>query len=109
MAATLRGLELRLLDLLVELEGDRTISSRSEPTPPSLYGRISRVSWGGSESTAPPTRTHRETLDLVSTHMPRVLSELRDLDAELEKIETTLEAMGAPWTPGRTPVWRADQ
>lgn len=109
LTATLRGLELRLLDLKVELEGDDTVAGRSEPTPLSLSERISQVSWGSSESSAPPTRTHRKALDIVSTHMPRVLGELRDLDAELEKIESLLEAMGAPWTPGRTPVWRADQ
>ena len=109
MTAALRKLELRLLDLRIELEGDDTIADRSEPTPPSLRDRISRVNWGGAESSAPPTRTHRETLHLVEDRMPQVLDELRDIDAELRKIEKVLEAMGAPWTPGRIPVWRADQ
>jgi len=108
MVVTLRDLELRLLDQLLVLEGDGTVASRSEPTPPSLSGRIGRVAWGGSESTAEPTRTHRETVKLVSDKLPPVIDELAALDAELEKIETILEAMGAPWTPGRTPVWRAD-
>ena len=27
---------------------------------------------------------------------------------DLEEFEEELEAMGAPWTPGRIPVWRAD-
>ena len=109
VATELRKIELRLLDLLIELEGDDTISNRSEPTPPSLSRRIGRVVWGSWESTAAPTVTHRESYTVVATHFPRVQHGLRDIDADLMEIESLLEAMGAPWTPGRTPVWRADK
>jgi len=109
LAPRLRALEVRLLDLLVELEGDDTVASRSEPTPPSLAGRLNRVVWGSAESTAAPTGTHRESFDVVARHFPRIQRELTDIDVELEEIETLLEAMGAPWTPGRIPVWRADK
>ena len=49
-----RALELRLADLRLELEGDRTIRSRNEPTPPSIRDRINYIIYGSWESTSSP-------------------------------------------------------
>ncbi|MBK6900968.1 MAG: glycosyl hydrolase [bacterium] len=107
--ATLRAIEARLADLRVILQGDDTVASRNEPTPPSLVERIERVAYGSWESSAPPTGTHRETYRTVAERFPQVQSELAAIDADLAGFERMLEAMGAPWTPGRSPVWRADK
>ncbi len=107
--ARLNELETRLKDIAMVLHGDRTISSRSEPTPPSLSSRLSRVAWGGWDTHQGPTGTHRESYRLVAERFPPLLEELRTLvETDLADYENALEAMGAPWTPGRIPVWRAD-
>ena len=55
------------------------------------------------------TGTHRETYRTVAERFPQVQSDLAAIDADLAGFEKMLEAMGAPWTPGRSPVWRADK
>ncbi len=106
--ARLRELQLRLADVRTELTGDETIAKRSEPVPPSLLERIGRLTWTW-DMTAAPTGTQRASYQVVATHFPPVLDKIKEIDAELKAFEQELEAMGAPWTPGRSPVWRADQ
>ncbi len=107
--AKLSAIGTRLADLRVILLGDDTIASRNEPTPPSLSERIERVAYGSWESSAAPTGTHRETYRTVTERFPQMQSDLATIDADLAEFERTLEAMGAPWTPGRSPVWRAEK
>ncbi len=99
-------LENRLRDLLVILAGDRTVSSRSEPTTPSLRGRIGRVLWGGNSSTSAPTATQRRSYELAATQFDPLLAELKTLvEVDIRRLEDRLEQIGAPYTPGRMPRW----
>ncbi len=107
--AKLNELETRLKDIVLVLHGDNTIARRSEPTPPSLSSRLGSVAWGGWDTAQGPTGTHRETYRLVSEQFPPLLKQLRELvETDLVEFENGLEAMGAPWTPGRIPVWKAE-
>lgn len=98
-------LEGRLEDLLVELEGDDTIGSRNEPTPPSLLGRIFQVVYGQWTTSSAPTQTHRRNVEVAAEAFGPVLEGLRGIEAELSALEAEMEAAGAPWTPGRVPTW----
>ena len=101
-----RALDERLKDLRIDLEGDRTISGHSEPTPPSITGRVSRIIWGHWSSTSAPTRTQRDSYTVAADAFAPVLAELRKLvEVDLVALEAELEAAGAPWTPGRVPRW----
>ena len=104
----LRALQLRLADARTALTGDQTVARRSEPVPPSLLERVNRLTWTWS-MTAAPTGTQRESYRLAAEHFPPVLEEIKRIDADLKAFEQDLEAMGAPWTPGRSPVWKADR
>ena len=104
----LRALALRLADARVALTGDVTVARRSEPVPPSLLERVNRLTWTW-DLTAAPTGTQRQSYQVVAARFPGVLREIEDIDADLKAFERELEAMGAPWTPGRSPVWRADK
>ncbi len=98
----------QLADLEIELTGDRTVARRSEPTPPSIASRAGRVT-GHWTTTAPPTGTHRRQYEIASEAFAEVLARMRQLvDVELVGLEREMEAAGAPWTPGRIPVWRSD-
>ncbi|MCZ6834124.1 MAG: glycosyl hydrolase, partial [Acidobacteria bacterium] len=59
MDRRVRALDVRLKDLRVEFRGDSTITSRSEPTAPSLVGRVGRVVSGAWNITSAPTATQR--------------------------------------------------
>ncbi len=101
-----RELELRLADLRVELTGDRTISSRNEPTPPSIRSRIGEIVWEGWGSTSDPTQTHRDNYRIAAEQFEPVLGALtRLVEVDLAQLESDLEEAQAPWTPGRVPRW----
>ncbi len=97
----------QLADLQVIMNGDRTIGSHSEPTTPGLGNRISRVMWGTRSITSAPTQTQRESLKVAAGQFGPLLAELRNLvETDIKSLEDKLEAAGAPYTPGRIPVWR---
>jgi photosystem II stability/assembly factor-like uncharacterized protein len=100
MLAKLNELNGRLVDLRTQLSGDDTIASRSEPTTDSIASRIDRVAEGWSTRMR-PTGTQRQNYELAARLFAGVANGLDGLDGELTQLEAELEAIGAPWTPGR--------
>ena len=97
---------MRLRDLQTKLNGDRTVASRSEPTSPSISGRVQRIVSGQWASTSAPTQTNRDAYRYAAEAFAPLLADLRRLiETDLEKLEREIEAVGAPWTPGRVPRW----
>ncbi len=106
LADRARSIEGSLRDLDVGLRGDRTVSSRNEPTTPSIVRRVGRIIWGQWNSTSPPTQTHLDAYDIASAAFAEVLASLTSLiEDDLAGLEADAEAAGAPWTPGRVPTW----
>ena len=100
-------MEYELQDIRVTLAGDRTVSRRNEPTTPSLRGRVNRVMGGLRRTTCAPTQTQRENLAVAAQQFGPLLAELTELvEVDLVDLETELERLGAPYTPGRIPTWR---
>jgi hypothetical protein len=53
-----------------------------------------------------PTQTHVEDYNIAAAEFAGQLDKLHVLvEVELAKLEKDMEAAGAPWTPGRVPVW----
>src|SRR5262249_3157590 len=101
-----RALVSRLRDLRVELSGDPVVEAVQEPTPPTLLNRIQRVVGNTWSNTLGPTATHRRNYAIASQQLTDVLPKLRVALDDLRKLEDDAEAAGAPWTPGRIPVWK---
>ena len=101
-----RTLTGRLRDLRSELSGDPVIESAQEPTPPTLLNRVQRVVGNTWSTTQAPTATHRRNYEIASQELAAFLPRLQGVLDELRKLETDAEAAGAPWTPGRLPVWK---
>ena len=56
----------------------------------------------GLLTTSAPTQTHREALAIAERDFAGVRTRLREaVDVDLAAIEKQLDALGAPWTPGR--------
>ncbi|MFH1844412.1 MAG: glycosyl hydrolase, partial [bacterium] len=103
------ALDTRLKDLLIELEGDRTVSRREEPTSPSISDRISWIIWSHWEATSNVPPAFERQYEIAAEAFGRLLSDLRQLvQVDLRALEAELDAAGAPWTPGRFPVWERD-
>ncbi len=102
-------IEAGLAEVRVALYGDGTISGRSEPVAPGISGRVGSVLWGTREITSDPTGTHRANLALADQLFRPVLADLRQLvEKDLAGVELRLTQAGAPYTPGRVPVWPVD-
>ncbi len=99
-------IEARLHALRTLLNGDRTVSSRSEPVTLGLAQRVARASWGWDNSSA-PTQSQRQNVEIAREQfLDEVLPELkRILETDLPAFEEKLEKLGAPWTPGRVPEY----
>jgi hypothetical protein len=101
------NIENQLREILRTLNGDSSISKRNENQPPSISSRISRLMYGYMRSTAEPTQTMKDQYRITGEEFEPQLEKLRLLvEKDLKKLELEMEAVGAPWTPGRIPVWK---
>lgn len=109
LSETARDLELRLLDLRVDLEGDRTKGRRNEPVSPSIRDRVQRIIDSHWLTTAEAPKTGMRDYEIASAAFAKTLAALRQITlVELPALEAKLEASGAAWTPGRFPEWKPE-
>lgn len=91
----LRKIEMDLMDLKIQLNGDPSLSSRNYDTPPSLTDRLSNAAWTSFSSTSAPTGTQRSNLNIVKEEYPQLRSDYLAIKDRLEQIGKQLEAQGA--------------
>ncbi len=110
MVEQARVMELKLLDLKIELLGDRSVRDRFEPFKPSILERINRSAEAHWRSTSAATTTHQRNYDIAAQAFQPWLEKLRELvEEELGQFEAKLEELGTPYTPGRgVPKWRPE-
>jgi photosystem II stability/assembly factor-like uncharacterized protein len=100
-----RDLDNRLRDIQVALSGDQLVARYNEPTPPSIVERVQNVV-GGWSSTGGVTTTQRQGYQAAADAFAPVLEKLRTLvETDIKALDEKLEAIGAPYTPGRVPKW----
>ena len=106
LAAEVRALQTRLLDIETALSGDRTRSRRNEATLPGIVSRVQNIVGGSWVASAAPTGTQREQYAVAESLFTPALAALRRLvETDLPAVEAKADAAGAPWTPGRVPTW----
>ncbi|MCI0489165.1 MAG: glycosyl hydrolase, partial [Blastocatellia bacterium] len=102
-----RSIEKRLDEILIALRGDPTLRTYGENPPPSISSRVGRIAGDQRMSTSRPTKTQLDLYRIASDEFGRELAKLKALiEGDLTKLEKSLEAAGAPWTPGRIPEWK---
>ena len=107
--ARLRTLELELTRIAAALSGDSFLRARNEADLPSISERVMNVVYSSWSSTAEPTRTQRDAYTIAGEAFARELARLgKFVDGDLATLEQELERAGAPWTPGRLPVWQLE-
>jgi photosystem II stability/assembly factor-like uncharacterized protein len=106
LAEQARALDLRLQDLEVKLSGDPVLAEHNEPTPPAIVDRVQMIVQGHWASSSEATRTFQDDYAAAAAEFAPVLADLRQtIGVDLKNLEDRLEALGAPWTPGRLPSW----
>ena len=98
----IEDVEARLAAVAEGLQGSPVPGRLSEPSAPSIMGRIGQVAGGHWGTRQEPTATMRSSLAIARAGFEEVTAELRSLlDEVLAGLEADLAAAGAPWTPGR--------
>jgi len=107
MLDTLDGIEAALKDLLIELRGDRVKAARGWTTGTSISARVENILVNQWLVTSDPTGSEHDGYGFAADAFGRVLGELKKLiEKDLSRFEDRLEKAGAPYTPGRLPVWK---
>ena len=105
LTAKIYEIENALVGINNNLNGDASLARREKETVPSINGRIESLEYSLWNATATPTQTSYQSYRVAADRLPGVLKALNQAASDLENIEKTLEQKGAPYTPGRLPVW----
>lgn len=101
----LEAIKDQLYAVKISMHGDRTLSSRAEPTERSIQARIGSVIFGHWYSQFDVPGTHKKAYDIAAHQFTEALVELKAIETSLAELEDELDGIGAPWTPGRLPKW----
>ena len=101
--AQLNALYQRLQDVKVSLSGDSTITRRNESAPMSIASRASNVYYSVASMQSNVGGMLQDSLAVAKSEYEPVRAALASIADELSALETSLDAQGAPWTPGRVP------
>jgi len=103
LAADVNAIDTALHDIDEQINGDPVLKGHNEASLPSLTDRIN-IAVNGFTTTAAPTATHREALAIVEQQAGPLLERLHKvIEVDLASVDSRLNALGAPWTPGRVP------
>ncbi|MEM7357112.1 MAG: glycosyl hydrolase, partial [Acidobacteriota bacterium] len=89
-----------LLELEGRFSGLRSKAETGEKAPPTIGDRLFAVSRGVGLSTYGPTASHRQSLEIATSEMADLRSELERYQAEISELVRELIAAGAPWIEG---------
>jgi hypothetical protein len=89
------------------IRGNTLVASHNEATLPGLASRIEFMASASQGSLSTPTQTQTETFDMVKNTFIDLLNRMKQVRSELNELNGVLEKSGAPWTPGRVPLWPA--
>ena len=106
LGAAADSIEQRNREILRALRGDTEMQKRNEPVPTSINERVNAILEGERFALTKPTQTHLDDYNIAASEFAEELSKLHVLvEVDLAKLEKDMEAAGAPWTPGRVPLW----
>jgi photosystem II stability/assembly factor-like uncharacterized protein len=104
---SIKALENKVEELRLKMNGDRLLARLDKDTYPGVAGRVLRIVYEQSTSTSAPTKTQRDAYAIAEEEFGPVFEALKKILAEdVKNIEKRLDAIGAPYTPGRLPDWR---
>jgi len=100
------ALQDELDNILYKLEGPSAKASWEELSPMEMplnrrLNLMVRTHWS---STSELTKTETDQLEILKEEFPPVLKQLKEVVDGIDKVETRLDELKAPWTPGRIPV-----
>jgi hypothetical protein len=90
------------------MNGDRSMSVREFAVVPGIEGRVDNIVGGLWYTTQDETTTMKQAYNQVADVFGPWLGRLSKVNDQLIALENKLEKEGAPYTPGRFPVWHKE-
>ena len=105
MRITADNLSKELEDIAFIFNGTPAKASAEEVPPEqvSLNDRLSEAVWTSWGNTSAPTATQQQNVRIIRDEMPAIQTRIEKVAAGLKTLETQLDEMKAPYTPGRMP------
>ena len=95
------ALQTQLFDAVQALRGNQAQAATGVAAPASIISRLGRVLVGSGNSTYGPTQTHKDTLGFAEADFTKVKEQISQLQEQaVPALEASMQAAGAPWTPG---------
>ncbi len=104
-----RTLGKELEELNFKMSGVKAKASTEEipPAQVPLNSRLGTITYTHMGSTSGITNTEKQNYEILKEEFPPVLDALkRIVETDIPALEAELNKIGAPWTPGRLPVWK---
>ena len=104
-----RKLGVELDELNFKMNGVPAKASAEEipPVQVPLNDRLGDISYAHMGSTSGITGTEKMNYNILKEEFPPVLAALKKIvETDIPPLEAELNKIGAPWTPGRLPVWK---
>ena len=103
----IREVERQIAKIKIMLTGDGSMTKRAFRTPHSITGRIETIVYGLWETSSAPTETMKQSYKITEELFAEVYPTIKKIgETDIKVLEDKLEKAGAPYTPGRLPVWR---
>jgi hypothetical protein len=107
LLAEIRALETKVDEIQHKMFGDRLLGRLDMDTELGLSSRINSVIRDQWRSLSAPTQSQKDAFQIVADEFPPLLEAIKKIvEEDVIKIEKKLEEIGAPYTPGRLPVWK---
>ena len=96
------------LDVIaIELQGDRTRSSRNNESAMSISSRVETIAGSLMYTSSAPTKTQRDSYEAAAAALEVLLPKLRMIVTDrIPDLEKALREAGGSHTPGQVPEWR---
>jgi hypothetical protein len=106
MAAEAERINTELTNILFMLNGPVAKASDEEipPMDMPLINRLGEMASASYESNGDITPRAKEQLDILRTDFPPVMERIKKAGQDLQLLYKQLDAIKAPWTPGRIPT-----
>jgi len=107
LLAEIRVLETKVNEIQRKMFGDRMLRRLDVDAEPGLSSRINSIIYDQWRSLSAPTQSQKDAFQIVADEFPPILESIKKIvEEDVKKIEKKLEEIGAPYTPGRLPVWK---
>jgi hypothetical protein len=103
--STIYQLEKAIKEHNTKMYGDNSLTKREFEAKPGVAGLLNNVVYGLWSTTQAPSTTYKNSLTEAKKAFKPIYENVKDMADKIKQIETKLDALKVPYTPGRLPVY----